>query len=340
MAAGTAAGLLLIMVQAAAVGGWSGLLQVGESSSLRGAVTEEIPDLVTVRGGGHDGQIYYAIGLDPTGRFVPRYLEDAGYRYRRILLPLLASLGGTLGGKGLVISMALWSAVGLGLAAGALRTLTFPSRGTMVLLFANPATWLSVWMLTPDALALGLTLVGLWQWRRRPLIGWSFLSLAILAKEQYFLAVVVLALAELASRRFRPGLFALASGLPLAAWGSWVELAVGDGFTPRGNLTIPFMGVLSGARVWANTPTTDQVLVGIALAGVAVAFVAGWIRRRSLWGWLALAWAGLALSSSDWVWAIGNNAARVFVGCWVFGGCAIALRDYGFRATATTLNPP
>ena len=81
------------------MGGIEGLLQVGETSDVRPLIESQLGEVPLAPGSGHDGQIYYAIGLDLDGDEVGPLLDHAAYRYRRILYPLVASGFGLFDGN-------------------------------------------------------------------------------------------------------------------------------------------------------------------------------------------------------------------------------------------------
>jgi hypothetical protein len=86
---------------------------------------------------------------------------------------------------------------------------------------------------------------------------------------------------------------------------------MGEGLSGRGNLALPFVGIITAFPVWATFDSAELMYLLFALASVAAGLVystlvKGWLR------WPILAWSILGLVSSDWVWDLGNNAARVF----------------------------
>src|ERR671918_2290202 len=87
-ALGAAIAGVMLLGQASAVGGLRGLLQVGETSHLRPIIEAELGQVPLGPGPGHDGQIFYGIGLDLDGDVVPALLDHGAYRYRRVLYPL------------------------------------------------------------------------------------------------------------------------------------------------------------------------------------------------------------------------------------------------------------
>jgi hypothetical protein len=329
--AGFAIGLVLLWVQAMTVGGLTGLLQVGESSKLRPFVEERLGDLPLAPGPGHDGQISFAIAADLDGSEAVPLLDHAGYRYRRVLHPWLASLGGLVDGTGIVWGLAVTSALGMGLAAASSASLSAAvgaSRWSILGVVANPAMWLATWLLTSDALAAGLGLAGLAAWlRRRPLLAVLLFAAAGLTKDQYLLLPLVIAAHELWYRRPARAAFLASSALPTVAWGLVVTALMGAGLTPRSNLTLPLMGIVGSVPVWSSVSGRDLVFTAIALAGVAVGAVAAVRRRGHPLGRVIAGFVMLALVSSTWVWDIGNNAARAFVLLWVLSPIALTMRD-------------
>lgn len=299
---------LLVAAQAAAVGGVAGLLQVGETSRLRGLIEAELGTVPLAPGPGHDGQIYYAIGLDPAGGEVRELLDHGAYRYRRILYPLLSSAFGTLEGESLVWGMALVAVASTGLSAGIIAGLARRARQSEWLalaVLANPGVWVSVRLLTADALALALMTAGVYAvlvGSRSSLLAFSG---SVLAKEAF-----VVTPAGVGAGRSRWSVAAAPIGI-LVLWMAWLSLTMGSGFTGRGNLALPFTGLVEGARNWANLGGEEWIYLGFALGSVFAGIVYSAMRSGVL-RWSIMGWALLGLIASNWVWDFGNNAARAF----------------------------
>jgi hypothetical protein len=100
--------------------GFTELIQFGEDwHSQRLPVLKDVP-IATMPGGGYDGQFYaqMAVQSEPTAPDVQRALDNPAYRFRRILLPLVAHiLGGGQPRAVLNIYALLNVAAWLGLAA-------------------------------------------------------------------------------------------------------------------------------------------------------------------------------------------------------------------------------
>jgi hypothetical protein len=99
--------------------------------------------------------------------------------------------------------------------------------------------------------------------------------------------------------------------MALVAWMTWLTFTLGDGFTGRGNLALPFVGILDGSANWPHLDVEEVVYLVFGLVTVAAGLIIG-LGRRTWLRWPILGWTGLALISSNWVWDFGNNAARAF----------------------------
>lgn len=329
---GAVAAIILVVAQVVAMDGMPGLLQVGHSSALRPLIERELGPVPLAPGPGHDGQIYYAMALDLDGDVVGPLLDHAGYRYRRILFPAVASLFGLLGGQALLWGMVVVVVGSTALGAGALAVMGVARGGSDwigLAVILNPGVWLSVRLLTADVVAMALMAVALMAMtERRPSTHPAF-ALSALAKDFFILTPLALAV-ERPRRRWRVGAAPL---IALGIWSAVVGFLLGEGFSPRGNLALPFAGIVGASSNWTGLEVEDLLYLLFALASVATGLVVGLTRRS----WLRLpilAWAALGVVSSNWVWDFGNNAARAFVALPV-------LITLGFlRGTTGSLEPP
>jgi hypothetical protein len=302
-------------------GDWTGLISTGVESPMRPAIEHELGAVSLAPRDGHDGQSSFLIAVDPFNRDATgALLDDAAYRYRRILYPLLAGGAGLLPARAALIGLILLAAIGMGLATAAMVGIAERldvSRWVVLGILANPGIWMSVRLLTSDALALGLALTGLllW-WDRRTVWATAAFALAALAKDQYLL--VALSAAGWTwfrgTRRQTVGV-AVGAIAPLALWVVWLTRTMGNAATVKGNFAL--FGFLDAYRVWPTTPTSDQLLIGFVLIGVVAGIVVP-LGGSPLLRWLTWPWVALALITSGWVWNLGNNAARVFAPLWIF----------------------
>ena len=279
----TAFGLQFLQVQALG-GTWDSLISVGSSSELRPIIEGELGPVFLKDSSGHDGQFSYVTGLDPDGSDYAELMPDGGYRWRRVLYPALAGIGGILGGKGLLVSLTVWAALGMGLASASVVDIGQSlglRRYVAVGVLANPGIWFSVQLLTSDALAVGLALLGISLVLRRNPLAWLFLAGALLAKDQYLIVALAL-VAYLAWRGDRKRALALMIGstLPLALWTLFLHLTVGGAAGASGNLAWPVAGIAKGIGRWDALQTSETVLGLLALASVALAAIAPWFTKR------------------------------------------------------------
>jgi hypothetical protein len=322
----------LLWAQSTAVGGIEGLLQVGETSNLRPLIEGELGEVPLAPGPGHDGQIYYAIGLDLNGDEVGPLLDHAGYRYRRILYPLLASGLGTLDGSALLIGMILITVVATAVAAGAtaaIATRVGLSEWAALAVLLNPGVWLSVRLLTSDTLALALMMLGLLALGSRLALPATSFALSTLAKDVFVVTPIGLAFGRDRKRWAIAGI----SLLVLLAWMTWLTITFGGGFTGRGNVSLPFVGIVTSAANWAELDVEELVYLAFALVTLVAGLVVG-ITRKGWLRWPILGWTALALISSNWVWDFGNNAARAFAPLAVL--IVLSFGHEAIQATAAT----
>ena len=331
---GVVVALFLQWIQVRSLGDdWTGLVNAGETSSLRPLIEAQLGPVATVEQAGHDGQFSYLIAVDPLGRGpAPDLFDHAAYRYRRILLPALAGGFGLWDGEATLAGLIAWSAIGLGLATAAVADLgaSFGTRPWVVAgVLANPGVWLSVQLLTPDVFALGLSLGGVALWRRGSR-GWAVaaLALAALAKDQYVLVAAGLAGWEwFRANRREAVLLGVGAATPLLLWSIWLTATMGEGLTPRGNFSVPLVGIFDATRGWADTGAKDLTFSLIAIAGLVLAAGIPFFVRSSLFRWLTWPWVLLAVISSGWVWDLGNNSLRVFAPLLALAVLGLAIRN-------------
>ena len=306
-AIGLGAALFLVWAQANAVGGLAGMLQVGETSTLKPLVEDQLGTIPLASGHGHDGQIYYAIGLDLDGNVVAPLLDHPAYRYRRILFPLVGSGFGLLEGWPLLYMMIGFGVLAMAFSAGAVAVMASSAGKSELLALAvvlNPGVWLSIQLVTADVVALALMIGGLYQFTRRRHQSTVNFSLSSLAKDVHLATPVPLGLSY---RDWKVALLPLGA---LGAWMTYLTIRFGDGFASRGNLDWPFMGMITASENWVAMDPTEWVYLVVAMLIVAVGAV--YSIRRTWLQWPIAVWTGLALISSNWVWNFGNNAMRAF----------------------------
>lgn len=293
------------------------LLAIGSADPVSDLVADELGGAIVQQGYGHDGQVYYAMALDPWGDRLGELIGEPGYRYRRMLYPATAGLLGHLDGRALLWSMIVLNAVSMGVAAAAVSMIanrrSLPWWSPAVVL-ANPGVWLGVELLTPDVMALALALLGVTAFLdRRSVLASVLLSAAILTKEPYATFAIGLALFVLIIEKDRrhAGQIAVMSVTPALIWWAVVRLRLPGGTLQGGNVDIPGRGLLQAASTWLMTPAKDQFFTLLSLG-----FVVGgiWVvlhSHRLIWSWLLVPMLGVAAFSSHFIWDYGNNSVRV-----------------------------
>lgn len=322
-AAGLIAAVFLQWTQVSAIGGgWDGLIAVGEIGPGRDFIESDFAEVTLVDHVGHDGQTVYIIARDPfmTDPAAADGLDSPGFRYRRILFPLIAGGFGLLPGAAVVWMMA-------GLIAGAYATIvasiaalarssTLATRGVVAMLVA-PGLWSAIRTSTVDVLALALLLLALIALRsaqsRRAIV---FLALAALTKEIYAVAGLMAGWrAWRAGDRRSAVELAVVPAAVVSAWAVAVTVGVGGGFTPRGNLGPPFVGIIESIGAW-STSGVAPIAIGTMVLASLVAGALLIVRRTPFFGIHLLPWVVIGCVLTAWVWEIPDNAARALVAVW------------------------
>jgi hypothetical protein len=226
-------GLTALLLYAAWVGwahhighDWRDWAAVGRhfvgASETSPAIAGDAPHATNVFG--YDGQFFLYIARDPAGA-VP-YLDDASYRYGRIVYPL-AARGLALGRQAaipfaLILVNLLAIAVGTWAVAAWLRRERF-AEWFALLYAAFPGVFFGLWRDLSEPLAYALTAVALLVFDgdrpRRIALSAALFAVAILTREgaAVFMLVWAAALA-VQGRRLRAALFAVGSLLPYVAY--------------------------------------------------------------------------------------------------------------------------
>jgi hypothetical protein len=238
---------------------------------------ERFRDLNNAGDLGYDGQFVYYIASDPLN--APVHIDEAAYRYQRILYPFLAwflSLGGqeALLPWSMLLVNILAIGVSIGLLAGLLANRGVPSWQALVFLF-SAGILISLRADLNEPLAILFALAGMLLCHRKKWF-WAgvLFALGILAKEiavTFALGATVWLLFE---RRFRHAVVLLVTSLlPAILWGIFLTAWLGQsplGAEQAAIETLHFFGLLfigiSPARViillWVAIPAIVFGLLG------------------------------------------------------------------------------
>ena len=310
------------LLRAGAMGGPEGLLFAGELEPAHVVVARELPNAPIEENHGHDGQIFYAIGIDPAAIDTPSDVVPP-YRFRRILYPALSGLFGSLGGTALMWGMIALAAISTGLAAGAVgglasqRSLPFLAPLAVIL---NPGVWLSAMFLTADVLALAGGLLALWAFSNDR-DGWAWLALAAaaLTKETHLVFAFSLAgyLFTRGERR-RALTYLVVPAIPLVMWLTYVVFRVGNPLVSGDNLGVPLEGILSATELWSSNTGVEKFFTATTLLSglLAITLI---LRGLRLGTWLVTPWLLIGALSSHYVWDLGNNSIRTLAPLFTLG---------------------
>lgn len=314
-------------------------LRVGSASVARELIVEELGPVPVTRGAGHDGQYFYLIARDPWAVDGYAHLaDDGGYRFRRPLYGWLAGGFGLFPPRTVLIGLVVWSIIGFGVATAAtadVASLLGARRWAVVGVLGNLGLWLSVQLVTADALAVALAMLAV-SLALRTRIGWAVLALAAaaLTKDSYVLFAVGLGGWMFFEGQRRTAIaVTLVPAVPLALWISWLSGQVGGGLSSKDNFSLPLLGLVESVSQWDSTGDLVQALVALAALTAALAVVL--VTRHRLIGWLAVPWVAVALVSSVTVWGDGNNAVRAFAPLWL-----LAWLGAGWWVQSRSVEPP
>ena len=304
-------------------------LRLGDESAARSLIVTELGSVPVTRGVGHDGQYFYLVARDPWA--VKGYgdlTNDGGYRFRRPLSGWLAGGFGLFPPRVTLVGLTVWAILGLALATAATADVLTNLGGRMWGLagaLANLGLWVSVQLVTADALATGLAMLAV-SLSLRKRHGWAAIALAgaALAKEVFFLFAVGLAVSEWLGRNRRAAaLYLIAPVVPLVAWFVWVDIQVGGVLSTHANFGLPFAGLTQSFGAWATPSSVAQAC--FALASLVIGAFGAFLSRERVLVWLTTPWLVVAFLSSAAVWGAGNNAVRAFAPIWLLGWVGIAV---------------
>ncbi len=341
-----AAFLLAVAMQvsiAATNGGIASLVRVGEDYPARDFIVGELGEVPLFHTTGHDGQASYVVAREPFGGPASGLLDEPSYRYIRWLYPAVGGMLGFLSPTATVYGLALWASLGFAFSALALAMMDHQGRRlpevAVLGALLNVGLWLSVILLTPDALGLGLSMLAVATYRRGS--HWPTLFLlvgAALTKEQFVVFAVAVAIdAWLRGWRSRSIQYVAIVGMALGI-ATWLAAGLPPGSgAPREPLAWPFVGLYEAVAEVGTMAVSNLAFTLLALAGISGAAVLAFWARDRLVVLLTMGWVFLAVLAGPDVWLLGNNALRVFAAVWPLMGLATGIglsRRRGSRSVA------
>lgn len=260
------------------------LMRVGEQSPAAPlAIDQYGPESVSKGDAGYDGAFFWAVADQlPDFDAAARYVDDAPYRFQRILPSAIASLAG--GGDRSAISLVLLSLAGAALCTAALADLALRhGRPAWVGFLALIPLAFSLGYSTGEPLAFGLGLLGLCcADRRQHVAAVALITLGALARESvvvFGLGVGLGLLVELMRSRPRENR-AYASialyGLPLAVSLAWAAYLRARFDSVDKSTRIDVLGILD-AGAWG-------ILLGVAIFALGLLGAWRWRDVPVVWG--------------------------------------------------------
>jgi hypothetical protein len=168
---------------------------------------------------GYDGQFFLYIAADPT--HAVDYLDTPGYRYGRILYPMVARVV-ALGDLRLLPAALLAVNLLAVLAATYVLAVYLERRGASAwwaLVFAMyPGMWVGVYFDLSEPLAYALAAVAMTQLTRRPAVAAALLAAGILTRETVALFAIAAVVALARENRRRALWFGVVAMAPLIVW--------------------------------------------------------------------------------------------------------------------------
>lgn len=323
--------LQTLAVWSHAEGNWLWLLHVSKEKPLRPQIERELGPAGPYVPYGHDGEMFYVIARDPWGREgTPALLQsfdDAQYRYRRILYPLLAGGFGMFSPSMTLGGMILLTWFGAGLTAAGMADVCYQlplPRWVVLVGLLNPGVLISAGILTSDVLALGLSVSAIALWGRG--VRWPALlclCAALLTRETHALIAVSLAAWSWQHGRRRDAVLLIAVPIAvLGSWSGWLWLRFPHGAFQAHNFAYPGSGLFHAVPAWFD-PSLGTNAADIVLGAASGVFLIGsivllYVSQNSMYRWCSLPWIGLTLLLSIDVWGRPNNAFRVLAPLWIF----------------------
>jgi hypothetical protein len=239
------------------------------------AVHHDLRHVFLFAGEGHDGRFFYTIARYPFDiALLNRRIPITGYRYRRILYPLLAGRLAPHGGIPLIFAFLGLSLVGIGIGAYSLTRFPRSPHWLPLIVAIDPGVIVAVWISLADALATGLVLAAFAaMFRKRWALATVVLVLACLTRETTVLVALCMYFWPKVPMRTR-AMVALIPTAVLGCWALYVSHITHTALSAapvNGSLTYPFGGWSHGTQ-----GPVDALISGV----VVILLVAAVVSRR------------------------------------------------------------
>jgi hypothetical protein len=292
-------------------------------------------DVATRPGYGHDGKFFFAQANDPLYLQPERHavvLDRPFYRGHRMLFPLIAGGFGLFPPRVIVWSMLVTNLLAMGVGA-------FLAARLAIRWGASP--WLGLAVPLNIGLILELEIDGAGVVAYVCCVG----AVYALVTDRAWAAALLFAAGTLARESmlaFAVGVFVLywlehhtfvwrvvsVPLLAIAVWHVYLRFRLAGVFGIGGrleNFSAPFVGMWQGIRSWAKDP--GDLLIGMAILLIVVAFTVLAIRSRQPIAWGALPFVGLATVLSYYTWRYPLDFARAIAPVFTAAAFLIAVPE-------------
>jgi hypothetical protein len=234
---------------------------------------------------GYDGAFYYLIALDPL--HAACYLDDANYRYSRILYPLAARVLALNQIDWIPVTMILVNflsiVLGTWLLAAWLRGKGL-SPWLALIYGLYPGLFVSLWRDLTEPLSYALVIAAIFLLdfggRRKAIWAGCCFGLAALARETAVLFAIAYGVSLLRQRRWREAGDVLALGLlPLVWYKIFLHIELGGSVTGQ-PASGPFTGL---SHWWPFQGEQIDVTLAVAVPGIMCGALALWLLLRRVW---------------------------------------------------------
>lgn len=281
-----------------------------EATPTREYAEERLGDVYLRPEQGHDGKFFFVQANDPW-LLDPEENADALdrplYRSQRMFYPMLAGGAGLFGPETIVWAMLIVNMLGMGVGTWVVSQIAMDMGGSpwWGLTFALNLGFISEVLIggagvVAAAAAFGAVLMFMRGW---VLAGVALLAIAALSREAMLIAAAGTALwLWVHASRKTAVLAALAPGLAVIAWASYLRLRIAEGSVASEVEEIgwPFAGFVEAFDSWATDPV--DLAAGVAMMVLFILFTRRVAMGRHLVGWAFAGFVLLGIVFTEQVW--------------------------------------
>lgn len=281
-----------------------------EATPTREYAEKRLGDLYLRADQGHDGKFFFVQANDPwllDPEENAEVLDRPLYRSQRMLYPMLAGGAGLFGPGAIVWAMLIVNMLAIGIGTWVVGQIAMEMGGSpwWGLAFALNLGFISEMLIggagiVAAAAAFGAVLMVM---RGRVSAGIALLAIAALSREAMLIAAAGTALwLWIHARRKAAVLAALAPGLAVIAWASYLRLRIAEGSVASEVEEIgwPFAGFVEAFASWVTDPV--DLAAGVAMMVLFVLFTRRVAMEGHLVGWAFMGFVLLGIVFTEQVW--------------------------------------